>query len=108
MLARKKGDCEDFALFANAALNDLGFESHVVSIYGKNGYAHTVTVYKQDGKYRVFNDGRLYKFDTETVPDALSKINSQWQWAAYTERKNERGWMNEIFYNPVFQPQNKI
>lgn len=108
MLASKKGDCEDYALFADAALTDLGYESQVVSIYGTNGFAHTVAVYKQEGKYRVFNDGRLYKYDTDSLEEALSKIYREWQWAALTERRNDRGWMNEIFYNPAFQPQNKI
>ncbi len=108
MLANKKGDCEDFALFAAAALKDLGYESQVVSMYGTNGFAHTVAVYKEEGKYRVFNDGKLYKYDTETIEEALSEIYGEWQWAALTERKNDRGQMNEIFYNPAFQPQSKI
>lgn len=108
MLQNKKGDCEDFALFADSALKDLGYQSQVVSIYGKNGFAHTITVYLENGKYRVFNDGKLYKYDTDTIEESLTKIYREWQWAAFTERKNNRGWMNEIFYNPAFQPQSKI
>ena len=108
MLNLKKGDCEDFALFADAALKELGFESYVVSIYGKNQFAHTVAVFKQDGKYRVFNDGKLYKYDTNNIEEVLSKIHSEWTWAAFTERRNDRGWINGIFYNPDFQPQRKL
>ena len=108
MLALKKGDCEDFALFADAAMKELGFESQVISIYGKNQFAHTVTVFKQDGKYRVFNDGKLYKYDTDKIEDVLSKIEATWIWAAFTERKNDRGWINGIFYNPDFQPQRTL
>lgn len=108
MLSLKKGDCEDFALFADAALKELGFESHVVSIYGKNQFAHTVTVFKQDGKYRAFNDGKLYKYDTDKIEDVLSKIHSEWIWAAFTERKNDRGWIGGIFYNPDFQPRKNL
>lgn len=104
MLGRKKGDCEDFALFAHAALTELGIESHVISMYGKNQFAHTVTVFKHEGKYRVINDGKLKKYDTKNLEDALSKVEPNWTWAAYTERRNDRGWMNEIFYNPAFQP----
>ena len=96
MLSLKKGDCEDFALFAHAALKELGFESYVVSIYGKNQFAHTVTVFKQNGKFRVLNE------------DVLSQIESSWIWAAYTERKNDRGWINGIFYNPDFQPRRNL
>jgi len=105
MLDLKKGDCEDFALFADAALKELGFESYVISIYGKNRFAHTVTVFKQDGKYRVLNDGKLYKYDTDKIDEVLTKIESQWIWAAFTERKKDRGWINGIFYNSDFQPR---
>ncbi len=108
MLNLKKGDCEDFALFADAALKELGYESQIISMYGKNRFAHTVAVFKQDGKYRVFNDGKLYKYDTDKIEEALSKIHSEWTWAALTERRNDRGWINEIFYNPGFQPQRKL
>ena len=108
MLNLKKGDCEDFALFADAALKELGFESYVVSMYGKNKFAHTVTVFKQDGKFRVFNDGKIYKYDTDKIEDALSKINPEWIWAAFTERKNNLGWMNKIFYNPSFNPEKNL
>lgn len=105
MLQGKKGDCEDFALFADAALKELGFESWVVSLYGKNNFAHTVTVFKQNGKYRVFNDGKLRKYDTEKIEDALSRVEKKWTWAAFTERKSDRGWIKGIFYNPEFQPR---
>jgi len=108
MLKNKRGDCEDFAIFTQAILKELGIESQVVSIYGKNRFAHTVAVFKQDGKYRVFNDGRLYRYDTDKIEEVLTKISETWIWAAYTERKNNRGWMNGIFYNPAFQPQSKI
>jgi len=108
MLANKKGDCEDFALFTHAVLTELGYESQVVSIYGKNGYAHTIAVYEDEKGYRVFNDGKLEKYSGATIEEALTKVNRDWQWAAFTERKNERGQMKEIFYNPASQPQSKI
>lgn len=108
MLENKKGDCEDFAVFAHEALTELGIESQMVSMYGKNRFAHTVTVFKQDGKYSVFNDGRLYNYDTDKIEEVLTRIEATWIWAAYTERKNDRGWMNGIFYNPAFQPQKNI
>lgn len=108
MLANKKGDCEDYALFADAALKELGFESEVVSIYGTNQFAHTVTAFKQDGKWRIFNDGKLYKYDTATLEESISKVYTEWTWAALTERQNDRGRMNKIFYNPAFRPQSKI
>lgn len=105
MLQLKKGDCEDFALFADAALKELGFESEVVSIYGPNQFAHTVTAFKQDGKWRVFNDGKLYKYDTDTIEASISKINAQWSWAAFTEKRQNRGWLKKIFYNPSHLPR---
>jgi hypothetical protein len=103
MLQLKKGDCEDFALFADAILKELGFESEVISIYGTNQYAHTVAAFKQDGKWRIFNDGKLYKYDTDTLEESVSKVYAEWTWAAFTEKKKSRGWLKKIFYNPSHQ-----
>jgi len=107
MLALRKGDCEDYALFADAALKELGYESQVVSIYGDNQFAHTVTAFKQDGKWRIFNDGKLYKFDTDTIEESISKVYAQWGWAAFTEKRKNRGWLKKIFYNPSYQPRSQ-
>ena len=41
-LARKVGDCEDYALLAQALLRRNGIEAYIVSLFGHEGYAHTV------------------------------------------------------------------
>ena len=99
-LSRRAGDCEDFALFAQSALTRIGFESYVISLYAPAGYAHTVTLFKQDGVYNIINDGRLYRYGTLTPEEALTRVRPDWTWASRAERKNSRGWSLLQIKNP--------
>ena len=90
---RKSGDCEDFALFAQYALARHGIESYVVSFYGINHYAHTVTVFKQNGKYNVINQDRLYDCRAPSLEAALSHINPRWIWGGIARQNGNRGRM---------------
>lgn len=90
---RRSGDCEDYALFAQHALKKKGIESYVVSLYGKNGYAHTVLVYQDSEGYHVLNQDKLKRYGALTIEDALSKFYSRWTWAGIAETRNNRGWL---------------
>lgn len=89
----KKGDCEDYALFSKRLLELKGIEAYVVSIYGRGGYAHTITVYKQNGHYNVINEDRHYKYQKKTIEEALSKVRGDWIWAGIAKQRGTRGWM---------------
>lgn len=97
---RKAGDCEDYALFAQHALRRLKIEAYVVSFYGRDGYAHTVTVFRDQGLYNVINGDRLYRYRTESVESALTRIYPTWTWGAVAEEKDSRGSMIMEIRNP--------
>jgi hypothetical protein len=99
-LSRGMGDCEDFALFSKLALERLGFEASVVSVYGPDGYAHTVTVFEDASGLHVMNEDRLYLYRARSIEDALSRISPFWIWASIAERRGERGWPLNDFTNP--------
>lgn len=98
---RKAGDCEDFALLAESLLKSIGYEAHTVSIYGPDGYAHTVAIFKDANRYHVMNEGRLYRFRAKSLPQAISRIHHNWTWAAIAEQKGTRGWLKEKIINPA-------
>lgn len=97
--SRKAGDCEDYALFAQEALSNLGFEAHVISLYGEGGYAHTITVFKQHEKFNVINEDRLLNFQADSVEETLTRVFNRWTWASIAERKAGRGWPIRILTN---------
>ena len=90
-LSRRAGDCEDYALLAQAVLRRLGFEAFVFSLYGENGYAHTVCVFTQDGRYDVINEDRLLRLEAGSLEEVATQLYPQWTWAAVAERSGTRG-----------------
>lgn len=96
---RKKGDCEDYALFANYVFARLQMESYVISIYGPDGYGHTIVIYKEGGRFQVMNEDRIYRYDASSIEEAISFVHSDWSWAAIAERADTRGRAVQTFFN---------
>lgn len=99
-LIHRRGDCEDFALFSQSILERKGLEAYVISLYGMNGYAHTVTVFQDKGLFYVLNEDRLDDDGKPTIEAALSEVYGAWSWAAVAEERNGRGWMIQRIKNP--------
>ena len=91
----RKGDCEDYALFAKHVFDLKGVESFVVSFYGPHYFAHTVTLYREDNLFNVINEDRLYEYRAKTIEEALTQIEPTWTWGAIAEKRGTRGWMVE-------------
>lgn len=102
MLLRRKGDCEDYAILTQALLERLGFEAFVFSLYGRRGYAHTVTVFKDNGRYHVMNQDRLIRFNAKTLEEVASWMYPDWTWGAVAVQTGHRGRIvREIFKTSV-------
>lgn len=97
---RKKGDCEDYALFSKAILEKLGYEANIISLYGGNGYAHTVTIFKTAEGWNVMNEDRLYRYKTSTLEEAVTRIFPDWTWASIAKLQGTRGWLVRELHNP--------
>jgi hypothetical protein len=98
-LKNKKGDCEDYAIFSNYFLNKIGYNSFIISFYGLNNFAHTVTIYEENNKFNAFNEDRLYKYQSDTIEETLTKIYPFWTWGAFATRKNGKGFALKKFKN---------
>ena len=97
----KKGDCEDYAVFSKTVLENLGFEATIISLYGPDGYAHTVTIFKDENGYSVMNEDRLYRYGTATLEEAVSRIFPDWTWAGIARLQGTRGWLIRELHNPT-------
>lgn len=90
-LKRGSGDCEDYALLAQVLLERQGKEAFVFSLYGSGGYAHTVCVFVDNGRYNVVNQDRLIRTQAESLEELATSLYPQWTWGAVAERVGHRG-----------------
>ena len=90
-LRRGRGDCEDYALLARDLLRLQGFEAFVLSLYGEAGYAHTVCVYVEKGRYNAVNQDRLIRAEAGSIPELAGNLYPRWKWCAIAERQVHRG-----------------
>lgn len=99
-LAQQAGDCEDYALLAQALLRRHGFEALIFSVFGEDGYAHTVAVFvDQDGRYDVINQDRLELTHVQSLEAIASRLYPAWTYAAIVEQDGFYGQPVKEFFN---------
>ena len=98
-VARKQGDCEDYALLAQALLRRHGIQADVLSLLGEEGYAHTVSVFLDErGRYNAINQGHLVNYHAPSLQAVASAIHPGWTVAMIAEQEGTRGRIvREIF-----------
>lgn len=91
VLIRGRGDCEDYALLADDLLRRQGKKSFVFSLYGPKGYAHTVCVFVEGGRYNLLNQDRLIRTQAASLEELADELCRDWEWGAVAERNGHRG-----------------
>ena len=91
LLDLRAGDCEDYALLAQAVLRSMGMEAYTISIYGGE-YAHTVAIFRDSKGFQLINEDRLYRVNAASLEDAIDSLHEDWEWAAIAEKRGTRGW----------------
>ena len=99
-LRRREGDCEDYALLAQAVLERQGMEALVLSVYGP-GYAHTVCLFREGGYYNIFNQDKVIRCRAASLEEAASVLYPRWSWGAVARRFGRRGRAVQRLRNPV-------
>lgn len=100
-LARRAGDCEDYALLATALLTRNGIEAHVFSLFGDGGYAHTVCVFRDaQGRYNVINQDQLRNYRAKNLDALACQMYPAWTFGGITEQAGIRGRLVEEITNP--------
>lgn len=90
LLKNGRGDCEDFAFFASEILKANGISSFLVNVYG-NKFAHTVCVFKENGKFHIVDGKEVVRYDASSMEELFSKIYPNWNSASmvgYSEKDN--------------------
>lgn len=91
-LQRRAGDCEDYALLAKELLQRNGIEAYVFSLFGEEGYAHTVSVFvDENGRYNVINEGKLRRYRATSLEMVAAQINPAWTYGMIAEQDGTRG-----------------
>jgi hypothetical protein len=96
MLERRQGDCEDYALFAKAILEQNGMSASVVSVYWAAD-AHTVAVFEQNGKWGIFDLADLHYVDAATMADLAKTIRHDWHYLGIMRQEGRIGIISRKF-----------
>lgn len=99
-LRRRQGDCEDYALLAQAVLERQGREAFVFSLYAP-GYAHTVCVFREGDRYHIFNQDKVIRCNAASLEEVASFLCPRWRWGAVARRFGRRGRSLRRIQNPV-------
>lgn len=77
----ERGQCEDFAILAQAVLKRMGIQSQVVIIKYKGlSVMHAVAIYKEtSGTYSFFSNQELVRTNATTIEGAISKMYPDWE-----------------------------
>lgn len=95
---RRRGDCEDFAIYAKSILDKQGYQSLVFSVFVPNN-SHTVLVFKE-GKYLYFLDyDRVRPSCARNFSELASEINKEWEYAGIMRREGNVGIISRRFNN---------
>jgi len=92
----KGGDCEDFAILAQAVLSDLRIESHLLYIYySLFDNRHVICIYQTfSGTYNVFDNQYLTETPYTTRRELLNHLYPTWKRSAYCDKnKNYNSWI---------------
>lgn len=91
-LDRRKGDCEDYAMLARELLRRNWIKAEVFSIYGAEGFAHTVCIFLDShGLYNVIDQGTLLVVEAETLQEVASALCPNWTTSGITHPNGTRG-----------------
>ena len=78
ILVTQQGDCEDFAVFAHEVLKLNGVSSFLLNVYGDQ-FAHTVCVFKENGKYSIIDGDHVLHFEADNIRDLMAQIYPFWK-----------------------------
>ena len=99
--ARKTGDCEDYALLAQALLRRNGIDAFIFSLFGEDGYAHTVGVFvDEQGHYNVIDASRIRYVRAKSLDALASWLHPAWSFGGIVEQEGHRGRMITRITNP--------
>lgn len=99
-LRRRAGDCEDYALLAQAILHRQGIEAYVLSLYGPGGYAHTVCLFVEGDRYHAITQETILPLHAPSLEAAATALRPGWTWGGIAQRAGTRGRLIRMIRHP--------
>ena len=96
MLERRRGDCEDYALFAEAILSRNEYQVFILSVYWDND-AHTVAVFEQDGRWGILNLDQLRYTKASSIAELSNTVRQNWSYAGLMRQEGKIGIISRKF-----------
>jgi len=90
-LATRRGDCEDFALLARELLVRNGVEAFVFSLFGDDGYAHTVCAFRDRDGYSVLTRRGVQRIRARSLEGLATRLHPSWNFGGVVERDGVYG-----------------
>ena len=97
MAFRKKGDCEDFATFAQAILKRNGYQTFLVSVYWELD-AHTVVVFEREGTWGLFDLDQLSYLKRGSLKEIGDRIQNNWSYLGLMRKEGRLGLISRKFW----------
>ena len=98
MLQRRRGDCEDYALFAQAVLGRNGHQAFILSVYWDRD-AHTVAIFEKDGKWGIFDVDQLRYKKANSIADLSNTTRQNWSYVGLMRKEGTIGIISRKFKN---------
>ena len=96
MLQKRRGDCEDYALFAQVVLGRNGHQAFILSVYWDRD-AHTVAIFEKDGKWGILDLATLRYVDAATMADLAKSIRPDWHYLGMMRQEGRIGIISRKF-----------
>jgi hypothetical protein len=80
-LDKRSGDCEDYALLAQALLSEIGISSRIISVAfmeGAEKKAHAICLFNEYGRYEFFSGAYLRKFSASSIEQLMDQAYPTW------------------------------
>ncbi len=90
MLSNKKGDCEDYALFAQEILKRMGYRTLILSVYW-NRDAHTVVAFESEGRWNLFNLSELREIKADSLQMLANAVERDWSYLGIMRQEGAGG-----------------
>ena len=99
-LATHRGDCEDFALLARELLVRNGVEAFVFSLFGDDGYAHTVCAFRDRDGYSALSRRGVQVVRARSLEGLANRLHPSWSFGGVVERDGVYGRLVRDLRNP--------
>ena len=96
ILARGAGDCEDYALFAEAILKRNGYQVVILSLFWDDN-AHTVAVFEKNGTWGIFNLDKIQYTNARSLAELADQINHEWMYVGVMRQEGMSGIISRKF-----------